>query len=197
MRSWWTGSDQLLHNGAATNIWVLTCSSSTFRVGAGSAVPGSRTPVLMIRTPIKQSSADGTLMSLKHKEEQAFGVAGEKTNTDKRAQTGWAETKHPSYMQKQDKRLCARKDMSHSQTTIIRSSNWVSWKEICLYLHSLIFESVSDVVLPRAQPHLLIGCSLLPSMSGLGGGAENVLKLRDRGREEGREACLRRSPSSI
>lgn len=50
-------------------------------------------------------------------------------------------------------------------------------------------------------PHLLIGCSLLLSMSGLGGGAEKVLKLSDRGREEGleegREACLRRSPSSI
>lgn len=47
------------------------------------------------------------------------------------------------------------------------------------------------------EPHLLIGCSLLLSMSGLGGGAEKVLKLSDRGREEGREACLRLSPSSI
>ena len=51
------------------------------------------------------------------------------------------------------------------------------------------------------EPHLLIGCSLLLSKSGLGGGAEKVLKLSDRGRvvgrEEGREPCLRRSPSSI
>lgn len=58
-----------------------------------------------------------------------------------------------------------------------------------------------EILIPGTEPHLLIGCSLLLSMSGLGGGAEKVLKLSDRGRvegrEEGREACLRRSPSSI
>lgn len=63
----------------------------------------------------------------------------------------------------------------------------------------LIFHTLSRML--YVVPHLLIGCSLLLSMSGLGGGAEKVLKLSDRGREEGleegREACLRRSPSSI
>ena len=57
------------------------------------------------------------------------------------------------------------------------------------------------MLIPGDEPHLLIGCSLLLSKSGLGGGAEKVLKLSDRGRvvgrEEGREPCLRRSPSSI
>lgn len=69
---------------------------------------------------------------------------------------------------------------------------------VSLLINISVCAGCSDVLLPRAVvPHLLIGCSLLPSMSGLGGGAEKVLKLRDRGREEGREACLRRSPSSI
>ena len=61
---------------------------------------------------------------------------------------------------------------------------------------------VVELLIPETEPYLLIGCSLLLpppllSMSGLGGGAEKVLKLRDRGRGEGREACLLRSPSSI
>ena len=54
-----------------------------------------------------------------------------------------------------------------------------------------------EMFIPGTEPYLLIGCSLLLSMSGLGGGAEKVLKLRDRGRGEGLEACLLRSPSSI
>lgn len=69
---------------------------------------------------------------------------------------------------------------------------------VSLLINISVCAGGSDVSIPLAvEPHLLIGCSLLPSMSGLGGGAEKVLKLRDRGREEGREACLRRSPSSI
>lgn len=68
---------------------------------------------------------------------------------------------------------------------------------------SCVFQDAAccEILIPGTEPHLLIGCSLLLSMSGLGGGAEKVLKLSDRGREEGREegreACLRLSPSSI
>lgn len=60
-----------------------------------------------------------------------------------------------------------------------------------MYVVTFYFQDVAT------EPHLLIGWSLPLSISGLGGGAEKVLKLSDRGREEGREACLRRSPSSI
>lgn len=64
---------------------------------------------------------------------------------------------------------------------------------------SCIFQEAArcEMLSPGTETHLLIGCSLLLSKSGLGGGGEKVLKLSDRGRGEGREACLRRSPSSI
>lgn len=50
---------------------------------------------------------------------------------------------------------------------------------------------------PVTDSYLLIGCSFPVSKSGLEAEAEKVLKLRDKGRGEGLEACLRRSPSSI
>lgn len=101
---------------------------------------------------------------------------------------------------------------SHQEIINIRSTcdaskahtlNEISWEErwwdFFFYGCLLIFHTLSRML--YVVPHLLIGCSLLLSMSGLGGGAEKVLKLSDRGREEGleegREACLRRSPSSI
>lgn len=71
---------------------------------------------------------------------------------------------------------------------------WLLMNSSCIFPGCCMLLNVN----PRNwRPYLLIGCSLLLSISGLGGGAEKVLKLRDRGRGEGRLACLLLSPSSI
>ena len=93
-------------------------------------------------------------------------------------------------------------DHYHRSTCVAGKAWRVGFLGMLINISCTFQDAVCGEILIRGtEPHLLIGCSLLLSRSGLGGGAEKVLKLSDRGLEEGleegREPCLRRSPSSI